>query len=727
MAIAYDVFISYSRADNSAGWVDGIRDFLVDDHRRFSQDDLTIYMDTRENRVGDHWREKLRLALTGSRVLLVCLSPSYFASDLCRWEWEVFAASRSRVPGSANSVAGVFFVEVDDPDPEDVDEWKRQAREVHHAKVEPWFPRGRDAFAEEAVRLELAALSDLVWEQSRWASMAPEGNLVRFNENFVGRSAEITQLRDRLVGVSDEDLGPRVSVVTAVHGLGGQGKTELATSYAHQFRRHYQGGTWTVPCEGLSSMNGALARLATEPTLTVETSDEPPEDVLVRRVIAALRARADAVESSEFGYCLLMLDNVDDPDLLSAANTHLVASVPWLHVLATTRLSEEELKANRRDLAFLALDGLDVGESHELLRTYQHGGAFASTELDDQARVLAAHLSGFTLAVEQAAIYLRDNPEDSPADLLAAIERGSSIELDSARAGTRHDGTLEAILEQTWSRLPKRAREALLCASLLPPDTIMWSWLEALTDDQSGDRWSRTQRLIQSRRLLTEGDDLRLGRMHRLLHAAVRRTDDRAVARSAEVARHLARQADTFDRQPDQAQVTAKAVVAASRSYLDDRTVQVALGNSSERLSHYLTAEAVLPLTRAVLGSMRELSEAHPGHLEARRDLSVSLNQVGGLLVPVDAGAARVLFEESLQIARELSEAQPGHLQARRDVVVVLFKIAELMSSSNDDARRHEAWAAVCREFEVISAAAELTEADAQAFAHARRRRDGAE
>ncbi len=92
----FEIFISYSRHDNvvpegsltGKGWVTTLRDHILADHRRFSTEPLRIFFDTAEIRDMDDWRHRILGGLRSSKVLLVCLSPNYFASAYCRWEWE---------------------------------------------------------------------------------------------------------------------------------------------------------------------------------------------------------------------------------------------------------------------------------------------------------------------------------------------------------------------------------------------------------------------------------------------------------------------------------------------------------------------------------------------------------------------------------------------------------------------------------------------------------------
>ena len=38
----------------------------------------------------DDWRHRILGGLRQPKILLVCLSPSYFASPYCRWEWDEY-------------------------------------------------------------------------------------------------------------------------------------------------------------------------------------------------------------------------------------------------------------------------------------------------------------------------------------------------------------------------------------------------------------------------------------------------------------------------------------------------------------------------------------------------------------------------------------------------------------------------------------------------------------
>ena len=103
----YEIFISYARRDNAVpddappgtkGWVTAIKEEIEADFRKFSREPLRVFFDVSEIQDMDDWRLRIQAALRRSSILLVCLSPNYFASRYCR-----LSASWGSSPNSAFS------------------------------------------------------------------------------------------------------------------------------------------------------------------------------------------------------------------------------------------------------------------------------------------------------------------------------------------------------------------------------------------------------------------------------------------------------------------------------------------------------------------------------------------------------------------------------------------------------------------------------------------------
>lgn len=76
------------------------------------------------------------------------------------------------------------------------------------------------------------------------------------------------------------------------------------------------------------------------------------------------------------------------------------------------------------------------------------------------------------------------------------------------------------------------------------------------------------------------------------------------------------------------------------------------------------------------------LAAQNPGSAEAQRDLSISLEKLGDVLVKAgDLAGAKARFEKSFELRERLADQNPGSAEAQRDVCVSLWKLASLPGS----------------------------------------------
>jgi hypothetical protein len=84
----FDVFISYSWADNKTGWVANFERALLERvHVRLGREPR-FWRDERELSGEHHFTDEIKDRLNGSASMVTVLSPSYFASDFCVLERE---------------------------------------------------------------------------------------------------------------------------------------------------------------------------------------------------------------------------------------------------------------------------------------------------------------------------------------------------------------------------------------------------------------------------------------------------------------------------------------------------------------------------------------------------------------------------------------------------------------------------------------------------------------
>src|SRR6185295_19799632 len=88
----YDFFVSYARVDNADGWVERFLEALIEEHSHFTGGrTLTYFFDKQDIQNFATWESEIfHKGLTKSRLFLAFLSPSYFASTVCRKEWRAW-------------------------------------------------------------------------------------------------------------------------------------------------------------------------------------------------------------------------------------------------------------------------------------------------------------------------------------------------------------------------------------------------------------------------------------------------------------------------------------------------------------------------------------------------------------------------------------------------------------------------------------------------------------
>ena len=203
----------------------------------------------------------------------------------------------------------------------------------------------------------------------RLPGVLPEvwGEVPTRNVAFTGRDTMLVMLRKGL-------LSSGRSVVHALHGMGGVGKTQLATEYAWRFANEYD-AVWWIEAEQADLIGEQLTRFAIEWGTAQPGTQIGPA---VKALFARLRRR---------GKWLVVLDNAASPEAVRA----WVPAGPG-HVIVTSRNPHWSEIATRMEVDVFAR-----GESVALLR------AQAPTLTETDADQLAEALGDLPLAVAQAA------------------------------------------------------------------------------------------------------------------------------------------------------------------------------------------------------------------------------------------------------------------------------------------------------------------------------------
>jgi hypothetical protein len=320
-------------------------------------------------------------------------------------------------------------------------------------------------------------------------------NIPARNPGFTGRDALLEAVRERL-------LAGDKAVVQALHGMGGVGKTQLATEYAHRFAETYDLAWWIN-----SEQGGLIGEQFAALGLALGCVQAAAGTQVVRAVVLA--------ELRERGRWLLIFDNAENPADVT----------PWLpgrggHVLITSRERGWAEVAAPVDVDVLARP-----ESVAILQTRVPGLAEADAD------PLADQLGDLPLAIAQAAGFIADTGMAS-AQYLALLRTRAGQLLAQAPPGSTYPQSLAAATQLTADRLarddPAAAQLASLCA-FLAPELIPGELLTGATSVMPGELAARVADPLAWRPTLAHLGRQSLARidhrglqMHRLTQAILR-------------------------------------------------------------------------------------------------------------------------------------------------------------------------------------------------------------
>jgi tetratricopeptide (TPR) repeat protein len=264
-----------------------------------------------------------------------------------------------------------------------------------------------------------------------WGGVPPR------NMAFTGRDAMLVRLREGLCS------GGR-SVVQALHGMGGVGKTQLATEYAWRFANEYD-AVWWVEAEQADQLGQQLARFAVEWGVAEPGMQIGPA---VSALFARLRGR---------GRWLVVLDNAVSQD----AVRRWVPAGPG-HVLVTSRDPHWSEAAAR-----VEVDVFARSESVALLR------AQVPTLPGTDADRLAEAVGDLPLAVAQAAGLIAET--GMPTEEYLQLLGDSAAEVLSEGTPGSYPVPLAAAVRVSLERLTtedQAAGQLLGVCAFLAPDPI---------------------------------------------------------------------------------------------------------------------------------------------------------------------------------------------------------------------------------------------------------------
>ncbi|KAI3530692.1 hypothetical protein CABS02_14420 [Colletotrichum abscissum] len=213
------------------------------------------------------------------------------------------------------------------------------------------------------------------------------------NENFVGRNAILTRLLERIPPSTNKDDCQR----TAIVGLGGIGKTQVAIEVAYRVRdAHPDCSIFWVPAVNTVMFENAYREIGR--ALNIQDIEDDQADVK-----GLVKATLERDNSDSW---LLIVDNADDTELLftSSKLTSCLPSSRKGSILLTTRNHQAAARFSRS--LSMRLVEMDTMEATNLLCKGLDEGQFSDSQSTTQ---LLEYLAYLPLAIRQAAAYMSSN------------------------------------------------------------------------------------------------------------------------------------------------------------------------------------------------------------------------------------------------------------------------------------------------------------------------------
>jgi len=494
----------------------------------------------------------------------------------------------------------------------------------------------------------------------------PPGSRMPLSVNplFVGREDDLKTLAATLKAGT-------TTVIAAATGMGGIGKTQLASEFVHRYGRFFMGGVFWLSFADPSGIDSEITACGGAGALELYTDASG-----LTQAEQVARVYAEWMQPLPR---LLILDNCDDTEA-STAEALLAQHTPRsgsCRVLVTSRRGHW-----RKGLGIgaLPLGVLSRTESIALLRSHRDDISAAD------AGAIAELLGDLPLALSLAGSYLEQYADEmfgQPATYLANLKK----QLLSHRSLSDAERSVRATFELSYQRLNAAdpvdtlaimalARAAHLAPGEPFPRALLLATLGDATDDEEigALRADALRRLVALGLLeLAEGGALRI---HRLIAAFAREVidDDTALAVIERTLSCSAYQINItgypMPMEPILAHLRHAAEIAVGRADQQAATLASNLGFYLQLIADYAGAkllfEQALQISEQVWG---------PQHLDTAR----CLNNLARLLqIQGDYTGARPLFERALAIIEQ--RLGPEHHQT----VSCLNNLAGLLEDQRD-------------------------------------------
>ena len=641
-----DFFVSYTSPD--VVWAEWIAWHL-------EQDQYTTTVQAWDFRPGHNFAVAMQDATEAAERTIAVISPAFFASPYTNAEWAAaftddpnskrakFVPVRVRDCAPPGLHKGVIYIDL-----VGLDEAAARAKLLDGVRLGRGKPTRPPAFP--------GSPSTPPATPSYPGDAPPIWNVPIAARTFEGRSSVLARLADELAA----DGRATVTQSHAIHGLGGVGKTQLVSRFAHEHRGEYD-VVWWIRAEQEATRLEDYASLATKLEL-LATEDPSQGD--------QLSATKSWLERS--ARWLLIFDNAPNPEAIAP----LIPDGRAGHVLITSRRH-----ANWRSLGATPLQ-LNVWERQESVDFLTRS---TGSEDSASAEQIAELLGDLPLALAQAAAYTNEQAialETYRSRLVARAESllGKGKPLDYGATVTT---TWDLAFDQVGADRP--ISKLLSVCAYLAPERIPRELLTAAQPESSSESLDEMIQTLLNYALLTAAGEETLD-MHRLVQQVARER----LAESAQLSAAGAAVAVVLKTFPSEIQdprhwpqcarllphalTATEHAMAAKAAPVEVLALQVSCAMFLNARADYVQAKDLL---------LRSVQLAERAHGPSHPLVAPALGNLGNVLLELgELAAARAAQERALAI--EEAALGPDHSEVARtlsNLGIVLHELDELAAA----------------------------------------------
>lgn len=257
-------------------------------------------------------------------------------------------------------------------------------------------------------RLEGAVLPEMPLDRVPEPAPLPPGSRMPLSMNplFTGREKDLLELARLLLGDGTAAIGPVPGGIAAATGMGGIGKTQLASAFVHRYGQFFEGGVFWLSFAAPAGVPAEVANCGGPAGMGLYTESSGLK--LAEQVALVQTGWREPTPR------LLVFDNCEDEALLAQWRPTTGGS----RVLVTSRRGRWSKSSG---VAVLPLDILSRVESIALLRKFRPDLAKDDPDLNG----IAEEVGDLPLALHLAGSYLETFQDDPlfgrPADFLAEL------------------------------------------------------------------------------------------------------------------------------------------------------------------------------------------------------------------------------------------------------------------------------------------------------------------